>query len=78
VPPIPAYDRRRRGVVPRLARLTYPARRATGDFFSGFPCTLIGHYWIEIPQKRRRTPRGELYPIRFHCKRCAVMADFTA
>jgi hypothetical protein len=76
MPPTHTYERRRRGFVPRVARLTFPARRATGDFLSGFPCTLIGHKWVEIPRSRHRTP-GEVRRIRFACSRCSLPADFT-
>ena len=75
--PTRTFDRRRRGFVPRVARLTFPARRAADDFVVGFPCTLIGHRWVEIPQSRRRKIFRDSYKIRFACSRCHKVADFT-
>jgi hypothetical protein len=75
--PTRTFERRRRGIVPRVARLTFPARRAADDFLSGFPCTLIGHKWVEIPQSRRRKIYIDFNKIRFACSRCRKVADFT-
>ena len=75
--PTRTIDRRRHGFVPRVARLTFPARRAADDFLAGFPCTLIGHRWVEIPQARRRKVYIDSARIRFECSRCHRNADFT-
>jgi len=60
-----------------VARLTFPARRAAGEFVAGFPCSFIGHKWVEIPKSRRRKQPGDPSRIRFACSRCSMPADFT-
>jgi hypothetical protein len=77
MPPTHTYERRRRGFGPRVARLTFPARRAAGEFADGFPCNLLGHKWVEIPRSVRRTQPGDPARIRFACSRCSLPADFT-
>jgi hypothetical protein len=75
--PTRTIDRRRHGFVPRVARLTFPARRAADDFLAGFPCSLIGHNWVEIPRSHRRKSGSDGARIRFACSRCSQEADFT-
>ena len=74
MPPIHTFERRRHGFVPRVARLTFPVRRAADDFVAGFPCSFIGHRWVEVP-RRRGQPGPRI--IRFACGRCSQPADFT-
>ena len=76
MPPTHTFERRRRGFGPRVARLTFPARRAAGDFMAGFPCNFIGHKWVEVPRRRRQPGDGPRV-IRFACSRCSMPADFT-
>jgi hypothetical protein len=67
-------ERRRRDLRGRVARATYPARHAVGEFIEGFPCSFIGHRWVEVPDPMRRR---EGRKMQFKCKRCYVSAWFT-
>lgn len=70
-------DRRRHGFVPRVARITWPARNAADEFLGAFPCNLIGHRWVEIPQSLRRSARSDGWRLRFACSRCSQQGGFT-
>ena len=72
--PLPFRERRRRDLRGRVARASYPVRYAVGEFVDGFPCNVIGHRWVEIPDPRGRRERKK---IRFRCSRCAMTAGFT-
>jgi len=75
----PAVDRRRKGFGPGVARLTYPARNAFDDLLQGFPCNLIGHSWVEVPQTLRRSARNQSAErMRFQCRRCSVLGGFSS
>lgn len=72
--PLPFPDRRRRDLRGRVARATYPVRYAVGGFIDSFPCNVIGHRWVELPDPRRRR---EGRRMRFRCARCQMRAGFT-
>jgi hypothetical protein len=65
-------ERRRRDLAGRVARATYPVRNSVGEFIEGFPCNVIGHYWVEIPQPIRRS-KNDGHRMRFKCSRCVLM-----
>jgi hypothetical protein len=67
-------DRRRRDLRGRVARVTYPARNAIGDFIEGLPCNVIGHRWREVPDPLRRQAGRKM---RFKCSRCFLTGGFT-
>jgi hypothetical protein len=67
-------ERRRRDLHGRVARATYPARHAVGEFVDGFPCTFIGHRWVEVPDAMRRREGRRML---FRCRRCFMTATFT-
>jgi hypothetical protein len=67
-------ERRRRDLPGRVARATWPARRALGDFVEGLPCTVIGHKWVEIPKAQRRA-YSDPNRLRFRCSRCRMLTD---
>ena len=66
-------ERRRRDLVGQVARATYPVRQSVGEFIEGFPCNVIGHYWVEIPRPLRRSKANEAHRMRFRCSRCFLM-----
>ncbi len=68
-------ERRRRDLRGRLARATYPARHAVGEFLYALPCRVVGHRWVESSRSTRRE-RGRK-KIRFKCSRCRIHAGFT-
>lgn len=76
-------QRRRTSLPARVSRLTYPVRRGLddflGSFLDSFPCNLIGHHWVEVPQSFRRGIRHdrEGTALRFHCSRCHRAAGFS-
>jgi hypothetical protein len=65
-------ERRGQDLPGRLARATYPARRAIGEFVQGLPCNVIGHKWVEIPKAERRA-YGDPRRMRFRCSRCEMI-----
>jgi hypothetical protein len=67
-------ERRRRDLPGRLARATWPARRALGTFVEGLPCNVIGHKWVEIPKSLRLTKYSDGRRMRFKCSRCNMIA----
>ena len=67
-------ERRRRDLRGRVARATYPARHAIGEFIEGFPCNFIGHRGVEIPDAMRRRDGRKM---NFKCSRCYMTATFT-
>ena len=67
-------ERRRRNLRSRVARVTYPVRSAVGEAIDGFPCNVIGHRWVEVPDPRRRHEKTKM---RFRCSRCFIHAGFT-
>jgi len=71
---LPFPERRRRDLRGRVARATYPVRYAVGELVDGFPCNVIGHRWVEIPDPHGRR---EGRKIRFRCSRCSMTAGFT-
>jgi hypothetical protein len=71
---LPFPERRRRDLRGQVARATYPVRSAVGEFIGAFPCNVIGHRWIEVPDPRRRR---EGRKVRFTCSRCSMSAGFT-
>lgn len=66
-------ERRRTDLVGRIARATYPQRKAALEWFVALPCTLLGHKWHEVP----RSLRGNQERMRFQCKRCSLMGGFS-
>jgi hypothetical protein len=78
----PAFrERRRRDLRGRVARATFPVRRALGEIIDYFPCSVIGHQWVERKQRGRSalSDVGALpgRKIAFHCSRCRTPAPFT-
>jgi hypothetical protein len=71
---LPFPERRRRDLRGRVARATYPVRNAVGEFIGGFPCNVIGHRWIEVPDPGRRKENRKM---RFRCSRCSMSAGFS-
>lgn len=76
-------DRRRHTPIARLSRLTYPARSTVSSsftsFLSGFPCNIIGHRWVEVPEILRRSLyRGRVTQgrLRFRCSWCSMTGGF--
>jgi hypothetical protein len=67
-------ERRRRDLRGRVARATYPARSAVGEFIEGLPCNVIGHRWVEVPDPQRRQAGRKM---RFRCSRCFMTGGFT-
>jgi hypothetical protein len=58
--------------------MTYPARTAVDGFLGGFPCNLIGHSWVEVPQTFRRSRQDQAGDrMRFQCKRCSLLGGFS-
>ena len=72
----PTAERRRRDLRGRLARVSYPLREAADDFIEGFPCNVIGHNWVEVPEILRRSARSDGKKMRFKCSRCYMTAGF--
>ena len=70
-------ERRRRDLSGRFGRATFPARQAAQDFLEGFPCNLIGHRWVEVPEALRRSVRNDGKRLRFKCSRCYMTAGFS-
>jgi hypothetical protein len=68
-------DRRRRDLRGRVARATYPARQAVGEFILALPCRFVGHRWVEASRSVRRE-RGRR-KMRFKCSRCQLRAGFS-
>jgi hypothetical protein len=56
-------------------------RRALGELIDFFPCSVIGHHWVERRQRGRPAASdvGALPGRRmaFHCSRCRTPAPFT-
>ena len=67
-------ERRRRDLPGRLARATWPARKAVGGFVEGLPCNVIGHKWVEIPKAQRLAMFSDGKRLRFKCTRCHMIA----
>ncbi len=72
----PTVERRHRDPLSRVARATYPARRAFDGAVSGFPCNVIGHKWVEVPETLRRSARNDGSRLRFRCHRCGMVGGF--
>jgi hypothetical protein len=71
-------DRRKRDVRGRLARATWPARQAVDSFLEDFPCNMIGHHWVEVPEVLRRSSRNDGKRLRFKCSRCYMTGGFSS
>jgi len=63
-------ERRKRDVRNRLRRATWTARENLGDFIEGFPCNLIGHNWVEVPQLLRVSATSDGKKMIIKCSRC--------
>src|SRR5262245_59385078 len=72
----PIVERRRRDLLSRVARATYPSRMAFDGFIAGFPCNVAGHKWVEVPETLRRSGRSDGRRIRFSCHRCGMVGGF--
>ena len=74
-------ERRRRDVVGRIARATFPARfvlrESVSDFIAGFPCNVIGHRWLEVPSSHLSARARTAHRMRFKCSRCFLTAGFS-
>ena len=66
-------ERRSRGLVGRVARLTWPVRmraKALSANLGDVPCQILGHKWVEIPELLRRSATGDGKRMRLKCSRC--------
>ena len=73
----PGRERRRQDLPGRIARATYPVRQALQDFIEGFPCNVVGHRWVEIPESLRRSAKSDGSRMRFQCSRCSIVGGFS-
>jgi len=70
-------ERRRHDLAGRIARATFPIRYSYGEFLDGFPCNIVGHHWVEVPELLRRSKRSDGRKMRFKCSRCFLTGGFT-
>ena len=74
-------DRRRHDIPGRILRATFPVRESLDAFLSDFPCNVIGHRWVEVPEVLRRSLyRGQVREgrrMRFRCSRCFMTGGFS-
>lgn len=75
----PTVDRRRRDILGRLARATWPARESMREFaddLGDLPCQIFGHRWCEVPEALRKSKVNDGKKMRFKCSRCYMTAGF--
>jgi hypothetical protein len=83
-PQLRSRERRRTDRTGRVLRasgagLAIRATRETFDALAdGFPCSLIGHRWVEIPPSLRSTKSRATGRVDFGCARCSQRAGFTS
>jgi hypothetical protein len=48
------------------------------SFLEDFPCNMIGHHWVEVPEVLRRSSRNDGKRLRFKCSRCYMTGGFSS
>ncbi len=51
-----------------------PLVEALDEFLHWFPCNIIGHHWVEIPESLRGG--RDRTRLRFRCSRCYLTGGF--
>lgn len=69
-------ERRRQDLAGRVTRATFPVRHSVGELVGGFPCSVIGHRWVEMPRPPWRSKKDD-HRMHFRCSRCRLMGEFT-
>lgn len=73
----PHPERRRRDLVGRLARATWPAKQAFDDLTQDLPCRILGHKWVEVPATHMSARARDAHRMRFKCSRCYLTGGFS-